>query len=112
MNRIALFLIFTCLLAGASQVLACEYKAGETSFLDYAICIHGEDAIEEVTLPADAVWDKCIYKLEAFRPPKLLAVTRVKDGKVITSINDRHQIGNPCYLTKAKCDAALEAAGF
>ena len=113
MNKKALFLILvSILLGGAGKAFACEYKAGETKFLDYAICIHGSDAIEEVTLPADAVWDKCIYKLEAFRPPKLLAVTRIKDGQEITSINDRTQIGNPCYLTKAKCDAALEAAGF
>mgnify|MGYP001823434186 CR=1 FL=1 len=113
MNRKALLLIFTSsLLMSASTVFACEYKAGETLFLDYAICAYGEDAIEEVVLPEDAVWDKCVYKLEAFRPPKLLAVTRDKNGKEVASINNRHQIGNPCYLTKQLCDAALEQAGF
>lgn len=113
MNRKALLLILmSLLLTGASTAFACEYKAGETKFLDYAICAYGEDAVEEVALPEEAVWDKCIYKLEAFRPPKLLAVTKDNNGNEVASINDRRQIGNPCYLTKQQCDAALEASGF
>lgn len=113
MNRKALLLSLMCLLlTGVSTAFACEYKVGETRFLDYAICAYGEDAVEEVNLPERAVWEKCIYKLEAFRPPKLLAVTKTKDGKEVASINNRSQIGNPCYLTKQQCDAALEAAGF
>lgn len=113
MNRILLLLIVAgLLLAGAGTAFACEYKAGETKFLDYAKCAHGEDAIEEISLPEDAVWQKCIYKLEAFRPPKLLAVTKIEDGKEVASINNRSQIGNPCYMSKARCDDALEAAGF
>lgn len=113
MNRNALFLTFTSLLLmSANTVFACEYKVGETKFLDYAICAYGDDAVEEVVLPETAVWDRCVYKLEAFRPPKLLAVTRDKNGKEVASINNRQQIGNPCYLTKQLCDAALEEAGF
>ena len=42
-------------------------------------------------------------------PPKLLAVTKVRDGKEEHSINSRGNIGNPCYLTKQTCDAALKA---
>ena len=60
----------------------------------------------------DSTWEECIYYLEAFRPPKLLAVTREKDGKEVASINNRSQIGNPCYLTKRHCDAALKASGL
>jgi len=109
MNRKALrFLVASVLLAGTGIAVACEYKQGETEFLDYAICRYGEDNIEVVTLPEDNAWEKCIYYLEAFRPPKLLAVTRTKDGKEVCSINDRTKIGNPCYLTKQRCDDALE----
>jgi hypothetical protein len=42
-------------------------------------------------------------------PEKLLAVTKVRDGKEEHSINSRGNIGNPCYLTKKSCDAALKA---
>lgn len=113
MNRYTLqFVLTTVLLISASVAIACEYKLGETKFADYAKCRYGEDSIEVVTLPEDAVWDQCVYYLEAFRPPKLLAVTRDENGVEKASINDRHQIGNPCYLSKQYCDAALKAAGF
>jgi hypothetical protein len=113
MNRKALLLILTgMLLTFTGAVIACEYTAGETKFADYANCRYGEDSIEVVALPKDFVWDECIYYLEAFRPPKLLAVTRDKEGLEIVSINNRKQIGNPCYLTKQHCDAALDAAGL
>ncbi|HEY5776845.1 MAG TPA: hypothetical protein VIS57_12210 [Xanthomonadales bacterium] len=109
MNRKALRLtIAGVLLAITGTAIACEYKAGETKFLDYAYCRYGEDNIEVVELPEDSVWRTCIYYIEVFRPPKLLAVTRTKDGKEISSINDRTKIGNPCYLTKQRCDDALE----
>jgi hypothetical protein len=109
MNRKPLRLtVASLLLAATGIVFACEYKEGETEFLDYAICRYGEENIEVVTLPEDAVWEQCIYYLEAFRPPKLLAVTRTKDGKEDCSINDRTKIGNPCYLAKQQCDDALE----
>jgi len=98
----------SALLAGTGAAIACEYKQGETEFLDYAICRYGEENIEVVNLPEDAIWEQCIYVLEAFRPPKLLAVTRVKNGKEVCSINNRTQIGNPCYLAKQQCDDALE----
>lgn len=101
-------IIASALLATAGTAIACEYKQGETEFLDYAVCRYGEDNIEVVALPEDAVWEQCIYYLEAFRPPKLLAVTRTKDGKEVCSINNRTQIGNPCYLAKQQCDDALE----
>jgi len=35
-------------------------------------------------------------------------VTKQKDGKEIHSINARGNIGNPCYLTKQSCDAAMK----
>jgi len=95
-------------LAGTGIAVACTYKAGETEFLEYANCRYGEENVVVVDLPEDAVWEQCIYYLEAFRPPKLLAVTREKEGKEVCSINDRTKIGNPCYLTKQYCDDALE----
>ena len=101
-------IIASTLLAGAGSAFACTYKQGETEFLDYATCRYGEENIEVVDLPEDAVWEKCIYYIEMFRPPKLLAVTREKEGKEVCSINDRTKIGNPCYLTKQYCDDALE----
>jgi len=109
MNRKSLLLSATSLLLAATgTAIACEYKQGETEFLDYAYCVYGEDSIEVVDLPKDAIWEKCIYHMEAFRPPKLLAVTKVKNGKEVCSINNRTQIGNPCYLAKQQCDDALE----
>ncbi|MGA9573456.1 MAG: hypothetical protein WBS20_05855 [Lysobacterales bacterium] len=110
MNRKAFrFIIASVLLATAgTAIAACEYKRGETEFLDYANCRYGEENIEVVNLPEDSIWEQCIYFLQAFRPPKLLAVTRTKNGKEVCSINDRAQIGNPCYLTKQRCDDALE----
>ena len=95
----------------AGPALACEYVKGETEFIDYAQCRYGTDAIEVVDLPEGSSWDNCVYLLEAFRPAKLLAVTKVRDGKETHSINDRGAIGNPCYLTKTSCDKALRAAG-
>lgn len=93
----------------AGTALACEYKAGETKFVDYAKCRYGDDAVLVVPLAAGAGWDNCIYHLQAFRPAELLAVTKEENGKESLSINDRGQIGNPCYLTKRSCDAALQA---
>ena len=114
MNKKSLLLLSaSLLLAGTSTAMAaCEYKAGESKFVDYANCRYGEDSIEVVKMPEGSVWEECIYYLEAFRPPKLLAVTKEKDGKEDVSINDRKQIGNPCYLSKQHCDAALKDAGF
>ena len=97
------------LMAGIGTALACEYKAGETKFVDYATCRYGTDAILVVDLPEGSSWDNCIYQLQAFRPENLLAVTKTRNGKESHSINDRGSIGNPCYLTKQSCDAALKA---
>jgi len=109
----ALLVTFVSLLISTtSAAIACEYKAGETKFLDYANCRYGEDNVQAVNLPEGSTWDTCIYYLEAFRPPKLLAVTKDKDGKESISISNRSQIGNPCYLTKRHCDAALKAMGL
>ena len=109
MNRKALLVtLASFLIANTGVTIACEYKAGETKYLDYALCRYDEDSIEVVDLPKDSTWKQCVYYMEAFRPPKLLAVTREKDGKEIVSINDRSQIGNPCYLTKQRCDDAME----
>ena len=110
MNRKALVITFASFLMTTTSIaMACEFKAGETKYLDYANCRYGEDSIETVQLPGNSNWEQCIFQLEAFRPPKLLAVTKEKDGKEIFSINNRSQIGNPCYMTKQSCDAALKA---
>lgn len=110
MNRKILgFTLGLIFLTITSAAIACEYKAGETKFLDYANCRYGEDSIQVVNLPKGSTWDQCIYYLEAFRPPKLLAVTQDDNGKELASINDRAKIGNPCYLSKQTCDAALKA---
>jgi hypothetical protein len=93
----------------AGTAMACEYIAGETKFVDYAKCRYGDDAVLVVPLPEGSGWQNCIYHIQAFRPEELLAVTKEANGKETLSINDRGQIGNPCYLTKRKCDAALQA---
>jgi len=100
--------VASVLMAFTGAAIACEYKQGETEFLDYALCRYGEENVEVVSLPEEDVWETCIYLIEAFRPPTLLAVTRTKDGKEVCSINNRKQIGNPCYLTKQRCDDAYE----
>ncbi len=103
------FTLASLLAASAGSAFACEYVAGETHFAEYATCRYGEDAIQVIDLPPDSAWEKCVYQLEAFRPAKLLAVTKMKNGKEEHSINARGNIGNPCYLTKQACDAALKA---
>ena len=97
------------LLAGSGMAQVCEYKSGETKYLDYALCRYDADSIKVVDLPEAATWEKCISYLQPFRPPKLRAVTKQQNGKEVASINNRQQIGNPCYLTKQHCDRALEA---
>lgn len=110
MKTSVLTITFTGLMLLSSGVsAACEYVKGETQFADYAKCRYGEDAILVVDLPEGSSWDNCIYHLQAFRPEELLAVSKTRNGKETHSINDRGQIGNPCYLTKSKCDAALKA---
>ena len=109
MKRTTLILtLATVLAASTGSAIACEYKAGETEFLDYANCRYGADSIVVIDLPEDSNWENCVYQVEAFRPEKLLAVTKQKDGKEIHSINARGNIGNPCYLTKQSCDAAMK----
>ena len=105
MKRHALALTLATLLSvGTGTALACEYVAGETIFAEYATCRYGEDA-----MPEGSSWEHCVYQIAAFRPDKLLAVTKTKDGKEEHSINSRGNIGNPCYLTKQSCDAAMKA---
>lgn len=96
------------MIASSSGVIACEYVAGETKYIDYANCRYSSDALVVVDLPEGSSWDNCVYLLEAFRPEKLLAVTRERNGKEQHSINSRGNIGNPCYLSKQQCDAALK----
>jgi len=111
MNRKAQQLILASLLiAPLSAAFACEYKAGESKFVDYANCRYGEDSIQVVSLPKDSNWEQCIYLAQAFSPAKLLAVTQDKNGNELLSLNDRSKIGNPCYLTKQRCDKALSLA--
>ena len=108
MNVRALVLTLASTLAVfSSAAVACEYKAGETKFIDYANCRYGTDAVVVVDLPEGSAWDNCIYLVEAFRPDKLLAVSKERDGKETHSINARGNIGNPCYLSKKNCDAAF-----
>lgn len=106
------FLATSALLFSSGFVLACDYKAGETKYLDYANCRYGEDFIVVVDLENNAAWDSCVYYAEAFRPPKLLAVTKDENGKEVLSLNDRSQIGNPCYMVKTACDRAYKAKGL
>lgn len=109
-GRSILIALAGLLVAGSAAAQNCEYKAGETKFADYANCRYGADAVVIIDLPEKDNWEKCIYLAEAFRPAKLLAVTRDENGKEKVSVNDRAQIGNPCYLTKQSCDKALKAA--
>jgi len=112
MNTKALtFALTSLLISGVGTTFACEYKAGETKFLDYANCRYGEDSVQMVKLSEESNWEECIYFVQAFTPAKLLAVTMQKDGKEMVSINNRSKIGNPCYMTKQRCDAALKASG-
>jgi len=97
------------LVVSTGTALACEYKKGETKFADYANCRYGSDAILVIDLPEGSNWEQCVYQAEAFRPAKLLAVTKERNGKEEASINDRAKIGNPCYLSKQSCDTALKA---
>lgn len=110
MNRKALiFTLVSLLIASSGAAIACEFKRGETKFADYANCRYGEDNIQVVALPEDSNWQQCIYYVQPFSPGKLLAVTKQVDGRESVSINDRSKIGNPCYMTKQRCDAALKA---
>lgn len=94
----------------AVPALACEYKQGETKFVDYAHCVYGQEQVQVVDLPEDTRWEQCVYRVQAFMPPKLLAITRQKeDGTEEATVNARGAIGNPCYLMKARCDSAFEA---
>ncbi len=116
MRKLFIQLVLTAvLMTGAGVAMACDYKKGETKFADYAKCRYGEDSVLVVDLPENSAWHQCVYFSEAFRPEKLLAVTKDVDGQEMLSLNDRSQIGNPCYLTKQQCDAALKtfkAAGY
>ena len=107
MKRLIIFTVLLGLQLSATA-FACEYKPGESKFLDYAQCLYGEEAAVAVDLPDNSTWDQCVYHIQAFMPAKLLAVTRDKDGKEEASINCRGDIGNPCYLMKSPCDAALK----
>ena len=110
MNRKALtFTLAGLLIASSGAAIACEFKRGETKFVEYANCRYGEENIQVVALPEDSNWQQCIYYVQAFSPGKLLAVTKLDDGIESVSINDRSKIGNPCYMTKRHCDAALRA---
>lgn len=101
--------LIAVLLAGSGLAMACEYQVGETRFTDYANCRYGEDRVLVIDLPEGSGWERCVYYSEAFRPEKLLAVTRLEDGREVASLNNRSQIGNPCYMSKQKCDRALKA---
>jgi len=96
------------LLTAGGAALACDYDAGKTKFLDYANCRYGTDAVVAVDLPEGSAWEQCIYYTEAFRPPKLLAITRQEGDTEKVSVNSRDQIGNPCYLAMRACDQALK----
>lgn len=109
-------LLFSALLIALAFMFApttlraqsCTYVQGETKYEDWAKCRYGADFILQVPLEDSTGWDQCVYYVEAFRPEKLLAVTRESGGVETISINDRSQVGNPCYLTKSRCDKALQ----
>ena len=107
-NNILVFTLASVLTASTGVAMACEYKSGETKFADYANCRYGEDSVLVIDLPEEAGFDSCVYHVQAFQPEKLLAVTTDRNGKEEASINDRTKIGNPCYLSKQQCDAALK----
>ena len=106
----ALLIALACLFA-PSTVFAqnCKFVQGETKYEDWAKCRYGDDFILLVPLDEVQSWDQCVYMVEPFRPAKLLAVTREENGVETISINDRSQVGNPCYLVKGRCDKALQA---
>lgn len=108
-NRALIYALVGLLAAGTGSVFACEYKAGETLFKDYADCRYGSDNVLVVELPEDSGWQECVYHLQAFRPETLLAITKHEGGKEVLSISNRGEIGNPCYLNKQQCDKALKA---
>jgi hypothetical protein len=109
-SKVMTTILATVLTAGSGVAFACEYIKGETKYADYATCRYGSDSVLIIDLPESSSWDQCVYLAEAFRPEKLLAVTKERNGKEELSINNRGQIGNPCYLTKTSCDAALKAS--
>ena len=45
MNTRSLLLAAALLTIGSGSAIACEYRAGETKFVDYATCRYGSDAI-------------------------------------------------------------------
>ena len=108
MNRNAVIISLLAAMAFSGSALACEYKAGESKFAEYAQCRYGSEAVVVVDLPEGSAWEQCVYQAEAFRPPKLLAVTKDENGVEKASINSRGNIGNPCYLTKGACDKAFK----
>jgi hypothetical protein len=109
MNRLILQLTAAAILmTGTGIAMACDYQAGETNFVDYANCRYGEESVVVVDLPDDSSWENCVYFVEPFRPEKLLAVTKLEGGREVHSVNNRSQIGNPCYLSKQQCDKALK----
>ena len=57
MKRKALAItLASILMAGASTVIACEYKVGESKFTDYANCRYGEDNVQVVKLSEESKW--------------------------------------------------------
>jgi len=106
--KMKLWIVTVSALISAGPALACDYKPGETKFLDYANCLYPTEEVVVAELPEGSSWDQCVYRVQAFMPAKLLAVTRDKGGREEASINFRGSIGNPCYLTKSGCDAALK----
>jgi hypothetical protein len=108
-GKACIFSLAILLASDAGADSACEYERGKTKFVDYANCRYGEDSIQVIDLPDSSSWEQCVYFVQPFQPGKLLAVTRQEGGKEILSINDRSQIGNPCYMTKRSCDKALRA---
>ncbi len=107
MKQIITTLALATLFAGPAW--ACKYEPGTTPYVDYARCMYGADEVQVVDLPGDSKWDQCVYRVQAFMPPKLLAITRDTDGQEQAVTNVRGSIGNPCYLMKKACDAAFQA---
>jgi hypothetical protein len=109
MDKILTLMLASLLALVGMNAVACEYIQGETKYADWANCKYGPDSVLVVDLPDNIGWEQCVYHDQGFGMYKLLAVTRMVEGKEKLSTFNRAQLGNPCYLTKQSCERAREA---
>ena len=70
----ALLITLTSLLITSTTALACEYKSGETKFLDYAHCRYDPDSIP---LPVVEPGERVVF---------FMATTQTKSGTATTHV--------------------------